>query len=189
MRLSLRQLPEELALDTIKIRKNIIFQFLKSPKAHFPDLTQIDQNVDVLHKAYELYLKTTLKVHVSNNHYIDIIATIYDELEDVSEIDKHEYVDINRLCTFLLTQLVFNNNLFQIERKDRLREVIDEYINYIDKENSALIYDGLNFNPEDFELGRFSIELVEPDFSNEDLDKIKTVISFVVSCIHRELLD
>ena len=109
-----RQLPEKLSLDTIEIRKNIIFQLLKSPETHFPDLTQIDQNINVLHKAYELYLKTALKVHISNNHYIDIIATIYDELEDVSEIDKHEYIDINRLCTFLLTQLVLNNNLFQI---------------------------------------------------------------------------
>jgi len=178
-----RQLPEKLALDTIEIRKSIIFQLLKSPKTHSPDLAQIDQNVDVLHKAYELYLKTALKVHISNNNYIDIIATIYNELKDVSEIDKHEYIDINRLCTFLLTQLVLNNNLFQIERKDRLREEIDEYIEYIeyiDKEKSATFYDGLEFNPENFKLGKFSIELVEPDFSNEDLDKIKTVISFVV---------
>jgi len=175
-----RQLPEKLALDTVKIRKNTIFDLLKFPQKYLSDLTQIDQNIAVLNKAYELYLKTLLRVHISNNHYTDIIATIYDELEDISKYSQYDHIDVNQLCTFLLTQLVYNNNLFQIERKDEIGEIIDEYIDYVDKEESKLIYNGLDFNPENFELGKSSIELVEPDFSSEDLDKINTVISFVV---------
>jgi hypothetical protein len=175
-----RQLPEKLALDTILIRKDIIFQILKSPQKHFPDLTNIDQNISVLHNAYELYIKTLLRVHISNNHYIDVITALYNELEDIKKNSQYEYINVKRLVTFLLTQLVLNNNLFQIERKNKIREIIEEYGDYIDKDKSKIIYDGLDFNPANFELDKVGIELVEPDFLKEDLDSIKTVISFVL---------
>ena len=175
-----RQLPEKLALDTILIRKNIIFQIVKSPQKYFPDLSNIDQNISALHNAYELYIKTLLRVHISNNHYIDVITTLYNELEDIKKNVPYEYINVKRWVTFLLTQLVLNNNLFQIERKDQIREIIDEYSDYIDKEKSKIIYDGLDFNPANFELDKLSVELVEPNLSKENLNNIKTVISFVL---------
>lgn len=175
-----RQLPEKLALETIEIRTAYILQIIASPEKHLPDRQNRSENLSSLHSAYELYLKTLLRIHIYNNHYDETNLTITSKLEELIGFSDSEYLDKKRLVGFLLSQLVLNNNLFQIERKDSLRETIEEYREYIDEDILSQIYEGINFNPEDFELGKLCIELVEPDFSGKNLDDIKTVISFVV---------
>jgi len=175
-----RQTPEKLAIETIEIRKDFIFRATEAPENHLFDQENKQGNISTIHKAYELYIKTLLRVHIYNNHYDEIYSSIISCLEELIDKPNNEYLDKNRLVLFLLTQLVMNNNIFQIERKDYLREVIEEHSQYIKENDLNTIYEGLNFSPEDFEIGKFSIELFEPNFSEEDLGDIKTVISFVV---------
>lgn len=179
----LRQLPEKLALETIAIRKAFIFQIIESPEKYIPDNLNRNENLSSLHSAFELYLKTLLRIHICNNHYDETNLAIINNLEElIGRIDS-KYLDKKRLVGFLLTQLVLNNNLFQIERKDNLREVIEEHSEYIDPDILSRIYEELDFDPENLEISKLCVELLEPDFSGENQVDIKTVISFVVPFI------
>jgi hypothetical protein len=140
-----RLLPEKVALDSLQIRKNIIYHILQLPKKYLPDLKSFDQNVLALHSAYEFYIKTLIKVHISKNHYVDILTSIYVEFDRIDQLAKDEDVDVNRLIIFLLTQLVMQNNLFQLEKRDKVREIIDKYAKHIDEDKLQLVYDGLAF--------------------------------------------
>lgn len=181
-----RQLPEKLATETIEIRKAFIFQVAENPKKYIPNSQNRSENLSSLHRAYELYIKTLLRIHIYNNHYDEILLTITNNLEELVERPESEFLDKRRLIGFLLIQLVLNNNLFQIERKDNLRESIEEYNEYIQDDILDLINEGLNFDPENFEIGKICVDLLEPDFSEVKLDDIKTVISFVVPFIAEE---
>lgn len=177
-----RQLPEKLALETIDIRKKFIFLIISSPQKHLPDEEHKSENLVSVHNAFELYIKTLLRIHIFNNHYDETNLCLLSSIRELTKepICNIENLDKTRLISFLLTQLVLNNNLFQIERKDHIREIIEEYSEYLEEDTLGIINEGINFNPENFDLGKLCIDLVEPNFSAENLDKIKTVISFVV---------
>lgn len=176
----IRQLPEKIAIETIEIRITFIFKILKSPNKYIPNRKYRDENLLSLHNAYELYLKTLLRIHIANNHFDEIKATLINSLESVIKMTGNEFFKTSQLVNFLLTQLVLNNNLFQFERKDDLREIVNEYTEYIEGDLSNIIQDGLDFDPECFEIGKVSVGMSEPDFSKENLDEIRTIISFVV---------
>jgi hypothetical protein len=169
----LRQLPEKLAIETIYIRKYFIFQIIKSPENHSPDSKNITENISTLHRAFELYLKTLLRIHIYHNHYDETNLAIINNLEELIDQPNNNYLDKKRLVEFMLTQLVLNNNLFQIERKDRLRETIEEYSEYIESGTLSRIYEDVDFNPENFEIGKLCVDMLEPDFSGENLTEIK----------------
>jgi len=62
-----------------------------------------------------------------------------------------------------------------------IREIVEQYENYIQESNKQLIQDGLEFNPEDFEIGDMKLRLFEPDFKSYDVDnEIDTILHFVV---------
>ena len=176
----IRHLPEKLATETIEIRISLIFKMLKTPENSFSDQTIIDKNIEILHKAYELYVKTLLRIHIANNHFDNIRKSILNSIEKVIKNVEHEYFDAERLLNFLLTQLVLNNNLFHFDKKADLREMVNDYSISLKGELPKIVRDGLNFNPGNFEIKDLNFGLAEPDFSKTDLDKIKTHISFVV---------
>ena len=175
-----RSLPEEIAIQSLRIRKTFIFNILQSPKEYLPDLEYLEQNLNALYSAYEFYVKTLIKVYIAKNRFVDIISVIHEELHLINKHVDNKDINVDRLITFLLIQLVLQNNLFQLEQKDIIETTINEYIKHIEQDKLKVINNGLHFNPNDFEIKNYFIELVEPIFSGEDLDKIKTLISFVV---------
>jgi len=175
-----KALPEKLALDTIKTRKNLIFQILKSPLTHFPKGENFNENIEALHNAYELYIKTLIKIHIFNNHYVELFTSLYEELKYINKITDNKYIRKERLIGFLIIHLVLRNNLFQVERKDKIREVLSEYYSYITHEIAEEIKQYIDFSPEDFELNDLTVGIENPDFSGHVLSEIKTVISFVL---------
>ncbi|PUB78033.1 MAG: hypothetical protein DBO99_07990 [gamma proteobacterium symbiont of Ctena orbiculata] len=176
----IRQLPEKLATEAIEIRKDFIFKAAENTQLYLPGSQNRSENLLTLHKAYELYIKTLLRIHIYHNHFDEIFSTITNSLNELTERPESEFLDKRKLIGFLLTQLVLNNNLFQIERKDNLREFIQEYSEYIKDDISDVINDALNFEPDNFEIRKLCIDHVEPDFSMVKIDEIQTVISFVV---------
>ncbi len=174
------QIPYKLAVDTIDIRKDFLLQGLKDYilETNFGTKDEYIKNVESLHKLYEFYSKTYLKLLILNGHFSDIPIYIKHELK---KLKKAEKIDQNRLITFYLSQLVMQNNLFQILDKESIRDIVDQYENYILESGIQLIRDGLEFNPENFEIGDLKLRLVEPDFNGYDVDnEIETVLYFVV---------
>jgi len=178
--LLVRLLPEKLAIETVDIRAENIFDMLAAPTKYLPDEEFLTENVKVLNSALELYSKTRLRIIIANNHFDELIPAITHDLRQVISRADYECIDTNRLVRFLTTELVLNNNLFLIEKKEQIREIVSEYSSYIDGALPEVVIEGLAFDPETIKIENLNISLHEPNFANVDLGKIKTVISFVV---------
>ncbi len=175
----IRFIPEKLAIESLQIRKNIICKALKDP-LEYQNKEHLEDFILSLNKAYIFYTKFSIKVHISNNHVIEIFKAIQDELNVLDSIKDIKHADLKLIVNFLLNELVSNNNLFQFETKDEITNIIEEYKEYIDREQLSILKESLNFNPENFTLGNATVELAEPDFKSQDINDIKTIISFVV---------
>lgn len=175
-----RQMNYELAVDTIKIRKDFLLGGLKDYilETNFETKDLYQKNIESINGLYEFYSKTYFKLLIENGHLSDIQVYIKNELQI---LEKSEGIDKKRLITFCLVQLVLHNNLFQILDKEEIREIIEQYEEYIQEPNKQLIQDGLGFNPENFEVGDMKLRLFEPDFKSYDVDnEIDTILHFVV---------
>ena len=175
----IRVIPEKLAIESLQTRKSIICKTLKDP-LQYQSEEHLENFILSLNKAYIFYTKFSIKVHISNNHVIEIFKTIQDELNVLDSIKDIKHADLKFIVNFLLNELVSNNNLFQFETKDEITNLIEEYNEYIDSEQLLILKESLNFNPENFTLGNATVELAEPDFESQDINAIKTIISFVV---------
>ena len=98
-------------------------------------------------------------------------------LETIKDIEN---ANLNLIVNSLLNELILNNNLFQFETKVEIEYILEEYKEFINEEQLSFLEESLNFNPENFTLGNTSIEIAEPDFKSQDIQQIKTLISFVV---------
>ncbi len=176
----IRFLPEELAIESIKIRKDLIVKALKEPLKY-----QIEEHLNdfiiSLNQAYIFYTRFLIKVQISNNHIIDIFKTIQDELNVLDKIKNVKNANLKLIVNFLLSELIFNNNLFQFETKDEIKDIIEEYKEYIEEEQLLFLKESINFNPENITLGNATVELAEPNFESQDENEIKTIISFVIA--------
>ena len=175
-----RQIPYEMAVDTIGIRKKFLLRGLKEyiVEVNFEIKEEYQKNIESIYRLYEFYSKTYLKLLITNSHFSDIQLYIKDEL---NSLDKSEKIDKKRLITFNLVQLVLHNNLFQVLDKESIYDIVEQYEEYIQEPNKQLIQDGLEFNPENFEIGDMKLRLFEPDFKSYDADnEIDTILHFVV---------
>ncbi len=175
-----REMSYELAVDTIGIRKGFLLRGLKGYllEVNFETKDEYQKNIESIYNLYEFYSKTYLKLLIANGHFSDIQRYIKDEIKSLENSEK---VDKKRLVTFNLVQLVLHNNLFQIHDKESIRDIVEEYEEYIQESNNQLIQDGLAFNPENFEVGDMKLRLFEPDFKSYDVDNdIDTVLYFVI---------
>lgn len=175
-----RLLPEKLAIETVDIRVEKIFNMLASPIKYLPDEDFIAENVAALNSALELYFKTQLRIIIANNHFDELIPAITKALRQVSIRADNEFIDTDRLVRFLTAQLVLNNNLFLIEKREQIKEIVSEYSSYIDGGLPDIVIEGLRFDPENLKLENLNISMHEPSFTDIELEEIKTVISFVV---------
>lgn len=178
--LLVRQMSYELAVDTIRIRKDFLLRGLKEYiiEANFETKYEYQKNIESIYKLYEFYSKTYLKLLILNSHFSDIQLYIKDELKSLGRSEK---IDKKRLITFNLVQLVLYNNLFQVLDKESIRDILDEYEDYIQELHKQLIQDGLEFNPENFEVDDMKLRLFEPNFKSYDVDnEIDTILHFVV---------
>ncbi|NOR56786.1 MAG: hypothetical protein GQ531_11355 [Sulfurovum sp.] len=175
----IRLLPEELAINSLKIRKNLILKVLREPLEYQKE-EYLDEFITSLNKAYIFYTRFSIKVQISNNHIIDIFKTIQDELNVLEILKDIKNADIKLIVNFLLGELITNNNLFQFETKNEIIDVIEKYKDHIDEEQSLTLKEFVTFNPENITLKDASLALSEPNFKNQDTNSLKTIISFVV---------
>ncbi len=175
----IRYIPESVATEAIDIRKKIILNTLKEPSKY--QEKEIDLFIESLNKSYTTLIEILLKLHISKNHKVEIFKTIEKELYELNK-NKHISDDSKKLIiSFLLNKLTLYNNLFQFEPTEQIRDIIDNYENYIDEEQSLILKENLNFHPENFTLDNTSIELAEPNFDGLNFDNIYTIISFTIS--------
>lgn len=175
----IRLIPEELATESLQIRKRIITEVLKAPSSYQND-EHLNDFVDTLNRAYIFYTRFLIKVHIANNHIIDVFKTIQDELNVLDSIKDIKHADIKSIVYFLLNELTSNNNLFLFDTKDEIKNVLEDYKEYIDEKQLSNLKEFLNFNPENFTLGNATVELAEPVFEVQNVNDIKTIISFVL---------
>ena len=175
----IRLIPEKLAQKSLQIRKDLIIKVLKNPLVCVSELN-LDDFIISLNQAYIFYTRFSIKVHISNNHITDIFKTLEDEMKSLETIKDIENANLNLIVNYLLNELILNNNLFQFETKVEIEYILEEYKEFINEEQLSFLEESLNFNPENFTLGNTSIEIAEPDFKSQDIQQIKTLISFVV---------
>ena len=175
----IRLIPEELATESLQIRKKIITEVLKAPSNYQND-EHLNDFVDTLNRAYIFYTRFLIKVQIANNHIVDVFKTIQDELNVLDSIKDIKHADIKSIVYFLLNELISNNNLFLFDTKEEIKNVLEDYKEYIDEEQLSSLREFLNFNPENFTLGNATVELAEPVFEVKNVNNIKTIISFVL---------
>jgi len=154
----IRLIPEKLATESLQIRKKIITEVLKAPSSYQND-EHLNEFIDTLNRAYIFYTKFLIKVQIANNHIIDVFKTIQDELNVLNSIKDIKHADIKSIVYFLLNELTSNNNLFLFDTKDEIKNVLEDYKEYIDEEQLSNLREFLNFNPENFTLGNATVEL------------------------------
>lgn len=170
-------LPEELALKTIKIRKKTLIHILIQEKESKQD-KELDDFIISINEGYILYLRLQLRIHIKKNHFTNIFNDLKEELSFIEKNRKIEKLDFNKIVWFLLHSFIVNNNLFQIENKEEVLSLVEDYKDYITKEEFEVANESINFNPNNFTLGSFSVETHDTKF--EEIENIKTVISFVL---------
>jgi len=174
---AIRMMPEEKAKEALDIRKSLAFSELQTlNQAEEKADAENEKNRESLYNILSKYIRCRIEVLIANNKFIDIFQFLYEELEEN---------DDKQIITALLKNLVINNNLFLLERKEAIREVVAEHRSLIGEEKYAQLDEMLNFSPEKIELMNFSLEPVELDkenikFENVDYQKVKTIISFVI---------
>ncbi|MBA7519323.1 hypothetical protein ES705_11401 [subsurface metagenome] len=173
-------LSEQLAKETIQLRKSLILKILTAPEKHLTKDQFFDKNIETLYKAYEFYVKAAIRLFISKNHFVEVLRFLYHELQEFDEIPPEIELDENRLIFFLLNQIILNNNLFFIEEKSKIKELYESFEEFLSNESKKILKEGIEFSPKNFEIQNASIELAKPDFSNTDLDKIVTLISFTI---------
>lgn len=174
---AIRMMSEEKAKEALDIRKSLAFselQVLNQAKGKAD--SENEKNRESLYNILFKYIRCRIDVLITNNKFIDIFQFLYEELEEN---------DDKQIITALLNNLVINNNLFLLERKEAIRETAAERRSLIGEEKYAQFDEMLNFSPEKVELMNFSLEPVELDkenikFENVNYQKVKTIISFVI---------
>lgn len=170
---AIRKMPEREAQDALDIRRGLALSELQG-------LNQTEVKTDAERESFYniviSYTRRRIEVLIAHNKFIDIFKYLYDELK-VSD-DK-------RIVAALLNDLVINNNLFLLERKEAVLETAAKYRRLIGEEQFARLDGMINFSPANIELANFSVEPVEPDkqnirFKGVDYQKIKTIVSFVI---------
>ena len=176
---AIRVMTEKNAKEAINVRKSFVSKELQALNSS-EDKTNVENEKDreVLKNILIKYIRCNIDLLIANNKFIEIFKFIYEELEKYD--DKH-------LVTSLLNYLVEYNNLFLLERKESIKEKIEQYRNNIGEKKYTLLDGMLNFSPDKIDLKDFSIELAGSDkdyikFENIDYGKIKTIISFVIHC-------
>ena len=169
---------EEFAIKSIELRKDFIFKFLIKNS-----LTQKTSEIIVqssIYDSYEFLVKAAVKTFIANNHFDKIFTFLYQELSNFDSISEDIELDDNRIVNFLLRQLLANNNLFLIEKKDTINRYFEDYSEFLTDENLEHFKSDLNTSLENFELTNTTIELVNPNFENVDQNSITTEISFTL---------
>lgn len=166
---------DDIARKSISKRIDFIYSFLK-----LPDNEVLIKDKDKLYEVYQHHLRNYLRNCIARNHFIDGLKFIYNEIERFDSIDPQVELDNNKLVFILLNTLCSYNNLYQIETKEKITEIIDDYKQFLDNEKSKFIQAGLNFNPNNFDITNLQIELVDSMFEGIELDTIATQIHFVI---------
>lgn len=127
-----------------------------------------------------------MRVHITYNHYADILTTIFNEIEIIESLDVHQDIDKKRWITYLLTQLSMYNNLFHFESRSEIRSRISDFEHYIRPDLSEVLYDAINFNPDDVQLGECSLQKLDTDTNKLLVEGVKTNIGFVIPYLTNE---
>jgi hypothetical protein len=104
---------------------------------------------------------------------------LYDEASYIQTLKISQLIK-KRLTTFVLLETILNNNLFFIEKKDTIREQIYSYESVIGEGVAQELTNYTTFNLQQINLGDVYAGMQAPDFSKYDINKIKTVIMFVI---------
>ncbi len=171
-------LPEEDALEVINARKNVVLRLISNTSI-IGATDYLESSIEDLHKSYNGWMKIQTRVLIFKNHFIDIIALLFNEAKVLNKIRLKE-IDRQSLIKSVLFEITAINNLFNLEYRERIDESFQRYITLLGDETMNLLHDDLYFNPQNFELGDTFIRLKSPDFSEVDIGTIKTVISFII---------
>jgi hypothetical protein len=163
------------AFEAVNNRITVIYDFLSQKEYQ----AQIE-NIESIYKKLDWCLKLYLKNCICRGNLVEGLKFIEDELERFDSIDEEIKFDENNIVYTILSRLISYNLLFQLKSKEQIKEVVDDYIDFLSPENSKIIYENLNFNPNNFSIGKFDIGLAEPYFSEIDEDKILTYLIFTV---------
>ncbi len=181
--LALRKMPESMAKAAIDVRLNFAIQELSDLEKNDAETTEIrEENKKAFNEVIAKYIQYKIDILISNNKFVDIFQFLYVELEN-----HHA----EQTIVSLLHNLIVYNNLFLLERKDTIRDELEEHRRLIGDDKYAVLDDMLNFSPADIELKNFSIMLVDDDgggktFKNQDYEKVRTQVSFVVPYASRK---
>jgi hypothetical protein len=166
---------ETIALDSINTRIEVLYDFFAATEIH-----STFENSEVSYKKFDLYIKQYLRNCIYRNHFTDGINFLLKELDRFDNIDENIQLDDNELVFIVLNRIISYNHLFQLKSKEKIKEIIDNFNEFLSDASSKTIYDNLNFNPNNFSIEHFDLELHEPDFSNINLEEIYTHIIFVL---------
>ncbi len=175
------EIEEEIAFNSIQKRKEFTLYILTN-KTDFlkPDL-ELNEKLNSIYGTYEFLIRAAIRLFIFHNHFDQIFKYIYKEFDYFHSISDEIELDDNRIVNFLLQNLLLNNNLFLIEKKEVIENYFRDNIEFLSDENIKTIENDLSLELQNFELTNASIELAEPSFEKIDVDKITTFISFTVS--------
>ncbi|MCY1633520.1 hypothetical protein [Marinifilum sp. D737] len=173
--LLLFRIEEKTAIKSISSRIKLVYSLFIEQQT----LSTVE-NPEVTYNVFENFIKSSLRVFISRNHFTEGINFIKDELDRFEDVDPAIELDESKIVFILLSNLVTYNNLFQLISKEELKELIDDYKTFLNEEHSRSIYNDLDFNPNNFEIKDFSINLADPKYKNIDLNNINTIIYFII---------
>ena len=177
------RIDENVAFNSISERIKILYSLFGDKEAQ----NQIE-NFDSTYEILERYLKLYLRNCIFRNNFASGLVFLKAELERYNGIDADVILNDNKIVFCLLTNIISYNNLFQISPKEKIKEIVDDYAEFLDDKNLEIVYSNLNFNPNNFTLDNLNIGIANPDFSKVETNKILTRISFVIQ-IDQELQD
>lgn len=173
------------AIDSVQIKLDFIIEVLKTPQIFFnnseiKDFISHSEIKDFIKTINYIYIKlvyTLLKIHLANNHFVEIFVTIDSNLE---KLDKETNIEKKWIIFFLLEELILNNNLFHFRTKDEIENTLNNYENIIEKIEFEKLINSMNFDITKYNIRKVDGDIGLANLINYDENLISTKISFII---------
>lgn len=130
-----------------------------------------------MYNLHSLYVRSIINTFIKENKYIEIYNYLYSSLNNEED---------PKIISDFLLQLIRYNNFFQFEHKQKIEETLQDYETIIGPIEFKALFESLNLSPANIDLKDFTVEMADSNWSNVNLEKIKTVIQFSVPIEIRE---